>query len=192
VVDFKRSSRRYEMRRIILVLGCCCLLTAPAWAGGGFSVFGAYSEITENDRSPGVGARFTFGGESLVLDLTATWLPYRSTAVFREAGSPVTDELRITPLEIGGRYIFSAGKDFRLYLGLGGSYFLVDVSGGKADDKLGFYALGGFIFGANARVSFFGEVTYRQADHDIDYGELGKSDVTLGGAGVNAGLTFKF
>jgi hypothetical protein len=187
-----RYSRRYEMRRIILVLGFCCLLAGPAWAGGGFSFFGAYSEITEDDPSIGAGARLSLGGESLVFDLTATWLAQSATIVLRETGSPVTDELTITPIEIGGRYLFSAGSVFRWYLGLGGSYFLVDLNGGKTENEIGFYALGGFVYGADNNVQLFTEVTYRQADVTLDYGSAGSEDLTVGGFGVNAGLTIRF
>jgi hypothetical protein len=168
------------------------LFVSPAWAGGGFSLFGSYGEITKEDRSIGAGARLSLGGESLVFDLTATYLPQQSTTIFREGGAPVSDDLRITPLEIGGRYIFSAGSDFRLYLGLGGSYFLVDLGGGNSDNEFGFYGLGGFVFGANANLQFFAEVLYRQTEITVDYGHLGRADVDVGGLGLNAGLTFRF
>jgi len=180
------------MRKIVLVLGFCFLLASPAWAGGGFSLFGAYGEITENDKSIGAGARLSLGGESVVFDLTATYLPQQSTTIIREGGAPVSDDLRITPIEIGGRYIFSAGNDFRLYVGLGGSYFLVDLGDGASDNEFGFYGLGGFVFGANANLQFFAEVLYRQTEITIDYGILGKADVNVGGLGLNAGLTLRF
>ena len=180
------------MRRIFLVLGCCCLLASPAWAGGGFSIFGSYSEITENDRGIGAGGRLSLGGESLVFDLTATWLPQASTTIIREGGAPVSDDIGITPLEIGGRYIFSAGNDFRLYLGVGVSYFLVDLTGGQTENEFGFYGLAGFVFGANAKVQLFGELLYRQAEVQVSYGDEGVADVTIGGAGVNFGVTFRF
>ena len=64
------------MRKAVLVLvGCLVLCAAPAWAGGEFSLFGTYGEVTESNRSFGFGARISAGGESVMVDLTGTWFP---------------------------------------------------------------------------------------------------------------------
>ena len=60
------------MRKALLVLGIC-ILAAPAWAGGGFSLFGSYAELSEDAESFGVGGRLTFGGHNWVGDLSGTF-----------------------------------------------------------------------------------------------------------------------
>jgi hypothetical protein len=186
----KVLQRRYVMRRIVLVFVGCCLLAGPAWAGGGFSLFGAYSEITDSGRSIGAGARLSLGGESVLFDLTAT-------AFFQDVntghlGLPGTSDVSIAPIEIGGRYLFGRGRDFRPYLGLGASYLLVDVSGGDADDEFGAYGLVGLVFGANGKVQLYGEMVYRYSEITVDYGAYGKSEVEICGFGIAAGFNFTF
>ena len=49
------------MRKALLVLGIC-ILAVPAWAGGGFSLFGSYAQLSDDSEGLGAGGRFTFGG----------------------------------------------------------------------------------------------------------------------------------
>ena len=71
------------MRKIVLAVGCMCLLTAPAWAGGGFSLFGTYGQVNDSVSSGGFGGRVSFGGQRLVVDLTATWFPASNGAIVK-------------------------------------------------------------------------------------------------------------
>ena len=55
------------MRKAFLVLGIC-ILAVPAWAGGGYSLFGTWSEINEDASAPGAGMRVSIGGKHRVLE----------------------------------------------------------------------------------------------------------------------------
>ena len=48
------------MRKALLVLGICILAT-PAWAGGGYSLFGSYGSVDNLDFAVGAGMRLTVG-----------------------------------------------------------------------------------------------------------------------------------
>jgi opacity protein-like surface antigen len=175
------------MRRMLIVLGCVCALAAPAWAGGDVAVFGAYGETVDTNASLGLGARVSLGGERAKFDLTSTWFRQASTTA-----PPVADEITLTPVELGGRYLFAPGGEFRPYVGAGLSYFLVTTRVGEADDELGFYVNGGFVLGQTQGARVFGEVIYRSADITADYGPAGKVDLDAGGLGVAVGLSFSF
>lgn len=177
------------MRRMLVVLGCVCALAAPAWAGGEFAVFGAYGETVDTNASLGLGARISVGRENVKFDLTSTWFRQSSAT---DGGAPVADEITLTPLELGVRFLFAPGGQFRPYVGAGASYFLVTSRVGEADDELGYYVTGGMVFGAPRGIRLYGEVVYRAADVTADYGPAGRADLDVGGLGVAAGLSFTF
>src|SRR5512136_2537094 len=104
------------MRKSTLVLvGCLVLLAAPAWAGGAFSLFGTYGEVTESNRALGAGARLSLGGEWVLVDLTGTWFPGVSAGAF-------DDDLQVEPLDLGLRLVFSPDSELRPYFGAGVTY----------------------------------------------------------------------
>jgi hypothetical protein len=83
------------MRKSLLVLvGCLVLFAAPAWAGGAFSLFGTYGEVTESNRAFGARARHSLGGQSVMLDLTGTRFPGLSAGAF-------DDDMQVIPFDLG-------------------------------------------------------------------------------------------
>jgi hypothetical protein len=180
------------MRRILLVLGIGLLLVGPAWAEGQFTLFGTYGEMTEKARGIGAGARLGWAWKSVALDLTGTWLPQKSTDVITEGGAQVTDDLRITPLELGVRFMLSPGPEFRPFVSAGLSYFLVDAGGGSTDDEAGYYVSAGFLYGPGQRSKILGEVIYRDATTTVDYPDHGGREIDIGGFAVSAGIMFVF
>jgi hypothetical protein len=184
--------RRYEMRKIVLAVGCMCLLAAPAWAGGGFSLFGTYGQVNDYTSSGGLGARVSFGGQRLLVDATVTWFPKRSSVIVRDGGFRISDSLQIYPVEVGLRYLFAPGEEFRPYVGAGASWFLTDLQGGSMDDELGFYALAGMVWGDGRGIEGFVEGVFRRAQADVDYGSEGRWGVDLGGFAGVAGIVIVF
>jgi hypothetical protein len=185
-------ARRYLMRKSVLVLvGCLVLSAAPTWAGGAFSLFGTYGEVTPVDRSFGVGARGSVGGDRLVVDLTATWFPSRTGTVVDKDGFVIQDELQIIPFDLGLRYVFAPGSDLRPYIGAGVSYVLINLSEGTADDETGYYALAGLIFQTGASSGFFGEVLYRNAEATVSYDGV-DYDRNFGGIAGSLGIFWTF
>ena len=180
------------MRKIVLAVGCICLLAAPAWAGGGFSLFGTYGQVNDYTSSGGLGARVSFGGQTLLVDLTATWFPERSSVVVKNGGFQINDSLQIYPVELGLRYLFAPGEEFRPYVGGGVSWILTDVQNGSMDDELGYYILAGMVWGDGRGVEGFVEGLYRRAQTDVDYGAEGRWSVDLAGFAAVGGIVIVF
>ena len=180
------------MRKIVLAVGCMCLLTAPAWAGGGFSLFGTYGQVNDYISSGGLGGRVTFGGQKLMVDLTVTWFPERTGTIINSGGLQISDSLQLYPIELGLRYVFGPGEEFRPYVGAGASWIVTDLQGGSMDDELGFYVLAGMVWGDGRGVDGFVEGVFRRAQTDVDYGRDGTWGVDLGGFAGVAGIVIVF
>lgn len=179
------------MRKALLVLGIC-ILAVPAWAGGGYSLFGTWSEINEDGSAPGAGMRVTAGGSNWVGDLTWTWLQSQD-GVDTIAG--YGDKVQVIPTDLGIRYLFNTQGSFKPYIGAGGTFFYVNVNNGDADNAFGGYAMLGFNLG-RGRTMFFAEAIYRYGSTDVTYKPNPIAVVTgsmdVGGFGVNAGVMWFF
>jgi hypothetical protein len=189
VNTYDKPSRRYAMRKIVLALGMVCLLAAPAWAEGEFSLFGAYGQVTGSDGSVGGGGRVSLNLKIVSFDLTATYLAQKGNI---EMLGGALDKVQILPVELGVRFRLAPGNEFRPYVGVGLSYFLTDLEFGEADDELGFYLSAGFIGLADRNVKWYIEGLYRWAEIEADFGVQGKVEEPIGGLGMAAGLTFVF
>jgi hypothetical protein len=174
------------MRKALLVLiGCLVLCAAPAWAGGEFSLFGTYGEVTEANRSFGFGARVSVGGESVMVDLAGTWFPARSAGDFDE-------DLQVIPFDLGLRLLFAPGSDVRPYVGAGATYMAINLSDREVDDPTGYYLLAGFSFKAGKTTAVFCELIYREADATVDEGSPSEFEATVGGVAGSIGFYWKF
>jgi hypothetical protein len=189
VKTYDKPSRRYAMRKIVLALGIVCLLAAPAWAEGEFSLFGAYERVTSNDSSIGGGGRLSLNLRIVSFDLTATWLPQKGNV---DVLGGAVDKIQTTPVDLGVRVRFSPGSEFRPYVGGGISYFFNALEFGEVDDEVGFYLSLGFIGLADRPVRWYAEAIYRMAEIEADFGVQGKVKEDIGGFGVTAGLAFSF
>jgi hypothetical protein len=179
------------MRKALLVLGIC-ILASPAWAGGGYSLFGSYGAVDNNEFGWGAGMRLTLGGERWVGDLTFTWyekLDGVETIVGFE------DSIQVIPTEVGIRFLMNPRGSVIPYLGGGLSFFYVNVNDGSADNPVGAYGVFGINFGGGG-AKFFAEAVYRYAKSDISYTYAGDQrwtgEMDVGGFAVNAGITWTF
>ncbi len=181
------------MRKTVLVfVGCLILMTGPAWAGGAFSLFGTYGETNDFNSSFGFGARVSFGGERLMGDFTATWFPSSNGVVAKNGSVNISDSLQVIPLDIGARWMFSPGSEFRPYVGAGASYTLVNLGQGTADDEWGYYGMAGFaIFLFDGNGGFYLEGIYRNTAVTLNYGSS-SFDEDLGGFALSAGFMWTF
>jgi hypothetical protein len=174
------------MRKSVLVLvGCLVLFAAPAWAGGAFSLFGTYGEVTGSNSSFGFGSRISVGGESVMVDLTGTWFPSRSAGAF-------DDELQVIPFDLGLRLLFAPGRETRPYVGAGVTYMMVDLSDREVDDPTGYYLLAGLNLEAGEKFGFFLEAIYRNADATVDEGGPSEFEETIGGIAGSFGVFWSF
>jgi len=178
------------MRKALLVL-TICLLAAPAWAGGGFSLFGSYAEVHDDATTGGAGARLTLGGARWVGDLTFTWYPSKGGV---GSISGFTDNIQVIPTDFGIRYLFTTSGNFDPYVGAGFSFMYVNLNDGNADNTFGYYGMLGFNLGARY-VKFFAEGLYRWGESDVSYrsgGREWRGKMDVGGWGLNAGVIWTF
>ena len=174
------------MRKSVLVLvGCLVLCAAPAWAGGAFSLFGTYGEVTESNRAFGAGARLSLGGQSVMVDLTGTWFPGVSAGAFE-------DDMQVIPFDLGLRLLFAPGSQARPYVGAGVTYMLINLSERDAEDTTGFYLMAGFNIKAGDRSGFFLEAVYRDAESDIADLDGPEFEEDFGGIVGSVGFYWKF
>jgi hypothetical protein len=187
-----RPSRRYAMRRTVLVVACLALLAAPAWAGGGFHLFGTYGQINEWTETTGVGARLSVGGERVIFDLTATWFKEQGTKIGQEGGINRYDDLQIAPIEAGVRYVFAPGSHWRPYIGAGVSYFVTDAEVAKVDDEVGYYGMLGLLWHGEGGFGLYGEVLYRRAEVTYRLEDEVSFSEYVGGLAGSFGVIFTF
>jgi hypothetical protein len=179
------------MRKALLVLGICILAT-PAFAGGGYSLFGSYGSVDNHEFAVGAGMRLTLGGERWMGDLTWTW--YQNVSgVGTIAG--FDDNLQVIPTELGIRLLMNPKGKVIPYLGAGLTFFYVNLNDGKASNPVGGYAMFGINFGGK-RAKFFAEGLYRYGQSDVSYPRAGDQRWTgtmdVGGFAVNAGVAWTF
>ncbi len=178
------------MRKALIVLGICILAT-PAWAGGGYSLFGSYAEVNDDGQTGGLGVRLTLGGTRWVGDLSFTWYPSVSNV---DTIAGYRGKVQVMPAELGARYLFNPYNKFMPYVGGGVSLMYTSVDNASAKNGLGFYGLLGFNLGTH-RTKFFAEAVYRWAESDVTYGTPAsnvKGTMDVGGFGVNAGVIYTF
>lgn len=174
------------MRKSVLVLvGCLVLCAAPAWAGGAFSLFGTYGEVTEDNRSYGVGARLSLGGQWVMVDLTGTWVPGHSAGDFDE-------DMQVVPFDLGLRLVLAPASELRPYVGAGVTYMAINLSERDVDDPTGFYALAGFNVKAWDHAGFFMEAVYREADATVVDYDGSEFDEDFGGIAGSVGFYWTF
>lgn len=178
------------MRKALLVLGIC-ILAAPAWAGGGFSLFGSYAQVSEDAEALGAGVRLTVGGERWVGDLTWTWYPTEDGV---ETIPGFEDRLQVVPTDLGFRYMFNSSGSMAPYIGGGGTFFYTNLNDGDIDKAFGAYGLLGFNLGQGP-ARFFAEAIYRYGRSDVTYRRGGQEftgRMDVGGFGLNAGVILSF
>lgn len=180
------------MRRVFLILAACCVLASPALAGGGVDLYGAYGDVVDGQWEFGLGVRLSLGGTHWIVDAAATgFLDAEGVEFVPEV--PSSDEsVKYRSFDLGLRYLFYEGHKLRPYIGAGISYAQVsaidtDVSGG-----VGFYGLAGVRFGKTQGINFMAELIYRWAEAQARYGLIDEYDVTVGGLGLQMGMSFIF
>lgn len=195
-------------KRTLCAIAAAIALAGPAWAGE-FSLFGSYWDTDIAGDTAGGGIEFAFPfNETLALELRASYFEeltddplenaFDSDAeVFQEAG------IQALPLDLGLRFQFAPGSNFRPYLAGGGTYFLLDSDFGEINDEVGYYAALGATIGDGVGADFFVEGIWRKATarveldpqelediDDIDVEDHANFDID--GLGVNLGVRWIF
>lgn len=180
------------MRRVFLLTAVCCVLAGPALAGGGVDLYGVYGDVVDGEWEFGLGVRFSLGGTHWMIDAAATgFLDVEGVEIV--SGAPVADEnVKYRSYDLGLRYIFYNGHKLRPYVGGGISYAQVSALYIDFDGGLGYYALAGLRLGKSPGINFMAELIYRNAEVQATYSLVDEKDVTVGGLGIQAGISFVF
>jgi hypothetical protein len=181
-----------------LLAALALVLLAPISAGAmDFSVHGSYWDTDDFGESVGAGARLTFFS-TLQLELGVSYFEDFGEDFDFDLDDPgletITLEIEAIPVDIGARV--NLGGRRGVYLGAGGTLYLLDTPTGSVDDEVGYYARVGLQFR-----SFFVEAGYREVEgtledldfddiDDLDDLDIGDSNFDLTGFFVNAGWRF--
>ena len=174
------------MKKIVAILAAISLTTLSAGAAGvGF--FGAYWDTDE--AGDGFG-----GGGKLLLDLGGVVdIEFRG-GYFQDLSTDGVDiDLEVIPIEAGVTVnILGSEAPYKIYVGGGVGYYMLDTDAGDLDDEAGWYGLAGIQVPLGESVSVFAEGVWRQIEgtaegDDID--ELVEDvDIALDGLGGNVGI----
>ncbi len=182
------------MKRLVLFLAVTCF-TSSAVLAGGLGAFGSYWDTKDADAGYGYGVRLASTSDPVgYLEVRAS---YFNTHSIEQTTADV--DLEIIPIDVGITMNLGSEESIQLYLGAGGSYFLMDSEVKQAgltrdidiDDEWGWYALVGFELDFSKSFSLFGEGTYRQVKGDVSDSTL-DIEFKLDGFGGNVGLMFMF
>ena len=180
------------MRRVFLVMAACCVLASPAFAGGGVDLYGVYGEVVDGDYELGLGARFSLGGTHWMFDIGATAFQELEGVSIIDQNPNEQDSVRYRAYDLGLRYIFYEGHKLRPYVGAGLSYAQVSAIYLQMDSGLGLYGMVGIRYGKTPGINFMAELIYRWAEVQARYSLVEERDVTVGGLGLQVGISFVF
>jgi hypothetical protein len=180
------------MRRVYLMMAVCCVLASPAFAGGGVDLYGAYGDVVDGEYEFGLGARLSFGGTHWMVDVGAVGFQDAEGVSIGSQDSEQKDTVKYRAYDLGLRYMFYDGHKFRPYVGGGLSYAQVSAIYVQLDSGLGAYAVGGLRYGKTPGINFMAELIYRWAEVQARYNLTEQKDITVGGFGLQVGISFAF
>lgn len=185
---------RSSLLPALLLLAFALPASAAEEGGTKFSLFASVYTAEDYEKVDGVGFRVSFGAE-IAFELTAAYYTTFDSSFDQPIdGVNVSDvdlELDAIPIDAGIRFKVGAGP---IYVGFGGTYFLLDADGASVDDELGYYGKFGVQFS-----NLFVEAGYRAVEGEIDDFPVGdptidvnadKPDIGLDGYFVNVGWRF--
>lgn len=181
------------MRRVFFVMAACLVLASPALAaGGGVDLYGAYGELVDGEADLGIGIRLSLGGTNWMFDVAVTgFADVNDVQIVDE--NPVTDDtFKYRAFDLGLRYLFYDGHKLRPYVGGGVSYAQVSASNLRMEGGIGLYGLAGLRYGKTPGINFMAELIYRWAEAEARYNLTDTTDVTVGGLGLQLGISFVF
>lgn len=188
------------MKRAFLALGLLALLAVPVSAGGGFGLHAGWVDMSDADNDAGWGLMVKFGLSPHV-DIQLRGTDFREMTVSgSQGGSALTSDFdfQATLLDLGFNYNFiKEGRKLTPYVGLGGTYYLLDStpdSNARVGDEYGWYGVAGLEFPIAKRWDLYLEGMWRDAKMTIKGDDLGFGGpvdvgVNLNGPQVNLGIS---
>jgi len=181
-----------KMRRVFLMMAACCVLASPALAGGGVDLYLGYGDVVDGNYELGIGARLSIGGTHWMLDVGVTGFQTVEGASIFDDNEADNIDVKYRAFDLGMRYLFYDGHKVRPYLGAGLSYAQVSAVNMRIDSGLGLYGMAGLRVGKPRGINFMAELIYRWAEVQGRYDLADERDITVGGLGIQAGLSFVF
>jgi Outer membrane protein beta-barrel domain len=181
-----------KMRRVFLMMAACCVLASPALAGGGVDLYLAYGDVVDGNYELGLGGRFSIGGTHWMLDVGATgYQTVEGASIFDDVNNEDID-VKYRAFDLGLRYLFYDGHKVRPYVGAGLTYGQASAVNMRIDSGLGLYGMAGLRVGKPTGINFMAELIYRWTEVQASYGLIDERDVTIGGFGLQVGMSFVF
>ena len=180
------------MRRVFLMMAACCVLASPALAGGGVDLYLGYGEVVDGNYELGIGTRLSIGGTHWMLDVGVTGFQTVEGASIFDENEADNIEVKYRAFDLGLRYLFYDGHKVRPYLGAGLSYAQVSAVNMRIDSGLGLYGMAGLRVGKPRGINFMAELIYRWAEVQGRYNLTDERDITVGGLGIQVGLSFVY
>lgn len=180
------------MRRVFFVMAACCVLASPALAGGGVDLYGVYGEVVDGEADLGLGIRLSIGGVHWMFDASVTGFKNLEDVQVIDENTSSNETFRYRAFDLGLRYVFYEGHKLRPYLGGGLSYAQVSATDIRMEGAIGLYGLVGLRYGKTPGIQFMADLIYRWAEAEATYSLNQTRDVTVGGLGLQAGISFVF
>jgi hypothetical protein len=181
-----------KMRRVFLMMAACCVLASPALAGGGVDLYLGYGDTVDGNYELGIGGRLSLGGTHWMVDAGITgFQTAEGVKVFDEIEDDNVD-VKYRAFELGLRYLFYDGHKVRPYVGAGLSYAQLNSVNMRIDSGVGLYGIAGLRVGKPRGINFMAELIYRWVEVQGRYGLNDEKDITVGGIGIQVGLSFVF
>lgn len=167
-------------RKIVTALLTGLFAASLAQAGniGGYWTQWRTKDAGDND---GLGFKLTLTEKG-----TASALELRVARFSDLSAETDPNTLKVTPVELGSRFLLSQDGPLEVYMGLGVGYYLMDYGTLSVGDEFGFYGLLGGEFKFGESFILFAEATYRR----VRAKPLGLEPMKLDGIGINAGIGY--
>jgi len=160
-------------------------------------VYGSWLNADDLDDGFGVGIKY-----SLIVQDVAPALPRLGVGFDVRAGWLMFDgddndygtDLDVFPVELTALVSYKVIGGSTLYAGGGIGYYFFDVDDSRfdVDDEFGFYALVGWDQKVHESISVFAEAKYLWLEPDVKGPRGWKTDLDVGGFGVNLGVCFNW
>lgn len=188
------------MRKICTLVTIASFVSASA-LGAAIGGFGSYWSSDDASDSYGYGLRLASTGDPAgYLELRVS--RYDDFTLFMDG---MDIELDVIPVDLGVTLNLGAEDSVELYLGGGGTFFVMDgearfAGGGTRDldldNRWGYYGLMGFEFAVSDSIRLFGEGVYRKGkgrfSGDRSNEGAANMEFKMDGFGGNVGLLYMF
>ena len=174
-------------KRLLFCAFAAALFSIPAQAGT-VGLYGAYWDTDEADSSVGAGARVGFDFvDWLELEFHGTYYPDLQGDL---VGFPESLDITAIPVDGGLKFKFAPDATVTPYVGVGFTYYFLDIDDGEIDNTTGWYAEAGLLAGGG-HTRFFIEGLWRAMDTSVALNAI-DANANFEGWCLNTGVNWRW